>query len=79
MSRPEPSPTQRLSARLTQLEELMMHFQRTLEDLDQVAQHLQRRMDTLEAGLRRLSVQVGGLAEDGEEERTLDDERPPHY
>jgi len=79
MSDSERTATERLSARLTQLEELFTHFQQTLETLDQVMQEFGRRLDTLEADLTGLSTQVRRFEGAGPERGRLEDERPPHY
>lgn len=68
-----------LAERLTRLEELYMHLQRTMQELDGVAVASQKRLDALEGGLsrlaRRLDVAIESL---GSEERG-EQERPPHY
>jgi len=79
MSDIEPPRWEKVSARLTQVEELYTHFERKLEDLDEVARHLQERLDTLEAGMRALRGRVDGIFDEGAEDGSIEDERPPHY
>ncbi len=65
--------------RLTKLEELFMHLQRTVQDLDHVIREVQRRLDTLESGVGRVASRIEGLSEDSTASRAAEHERPPHY
>ena len=70
----------RLATRVTELEVLLTHMQRTLHDLDSVALDQQRQLDKLAQQLARMtldmnSMQTGG----GGEVRSPEDEKPPHY
>jgi len=75
MSQSEPNQPQRLAARVTELEELFTHFERTVQDLNEVVLGVQNRLDTLEKRLEKLSK----ISESGADARSLPDERPPHY
>ena len=52
-----------LSNRVTSLEELLTHFERTVGDLDGVVRHLHDRMDTLEGCLEAVSSRLRSLSE----------------
>jgi SlyX protein len=79
MNEPMPDHLKNLTARVTGLEEMLTHFERTLGELDKVLRHIQTRIDTLESGLKNLTGNVEKMASPGAEERSVDDERPPHY
>ena len=70
---------QELILRITDLEMLFTHLQRTVQDLDEVIRSQQRRLDTLEQALSRLTLQVDGVSGGADPDRTILDERPPHY
>jgi uncharacterized coiled-coil protein SlyX len=71
---------EKMSARLIELEELVTHLQRTVQDLDGVVLAQQRQLDTLAQRLARLSGQLeANLSARGEPPRTLEDDKPPHY
>ena len=72
----EPDRIQRLSIRLTQVEELSAHFERALESLDEATRQLHERLDTLERSVDGLMARV---ARAGADEGPIEDERPPHY
>lgn len=67
MNDTDPNPLGQLDVRVTKLEELFMHLQRTVEQLDEVALGLHRRLDGLDARLTRLNQQIGQLMEDRDE------------
>lgn len=79
MSELEPNQPERLAARVTELEELLTHFERTVQDLNEVLLQVQNRLDTLESRLEKLSkieeARGGSVGEDP----SIHDERPPHY
>jgi SlyX protein len=68
-----------LADRLVRLEELSMHFERTLGDLGDVLRRLEKRVDVLEAALNALTRQLPAICEPRPEPRSLEEERPPHY
>lgn len=67
-----PAPTdasfRRLCERVTSLEELLTHFERTVSDLDGVVREAQDRLDNLTGRLERMLEQVHGLTGKGEED-----------
>ena len=65
--------------RLTNLEMLLMHLQKTVQELDEVVRTQSVHIDALERDLRRLNVELGLLRESAVEERSIVEERPPHY
>lgn len=75
MSLSQPTRREQLAARMTTLEELFTHFQRTVEDLDQVIRHLQKRMDTLEGKLGHLAETVQTVSEAARQDRPTEEER----
>ncbi len=79
MNEPTPNHLKHLSARVTGLEEMLTHFERTLGQLDEVLQQIQTRMDTLEQRLDNLTRTAEQTAAPAAEERSAEDERPPHY
>ena len=79
MNEPTLNHLEHLTARVTALEEILTHFERTQSELDEVLRHTQNRIDTLENRLERLSHDVEKAATQSAEERSLEDERPPHY
>jgi SlyX protein len=70
---------QQFLSRLTDLEVLFTHLQRTVHDLDQVVIRHERRLDSLEQALQHLTRHMDGLSNSPEEPISLEDERPPHY
>jgi SlyX protein len=79
MNEPTLNLLERLTARVTALEEILTHFERTQSELNQVLRHVQNRIDTLENRLDHLSHDVEKTATQSAEQRSLEDERPPHY
>jgi uncharacterized coiled-coil protein SlyX len=71
--------TQQLVSRVTDLEMIFTHLQRTVQDLDQVVVRQERRLDTLEQAVQRLTRDVATYSEVPEDPPSLEDERPPHY
>lgn len=65
--------------RLTNLEMLVTHLQRTLQELDEVARLQGTRLDKLERDMQRLNLELGLLRERSVEVRSPEEERPPHY
>jgi SlyX protein len=79
MNHPQDEPLALLSARMTELEGLFTHLQRTVQELDQVVLAQQRRIEVLEAQVLRLAAGLEALSGSSEPPRTMEDERPPHY
>jgi uncharacterized coiled-coil protein SlyX len=69
----------RLADRVTELEALFMHLQRSVHDLDKVILDQQKQLDGLRGQLSRLMLQLDLLADAGVESRRIEDEKPPHY
>jgi uncharacterized coiled-coil protein SlyX len=69
----------KLTDRVTELELLLTHMQRTIHDLDQVALDQQKQIDKLSSQLSRITLDVGRLQTAGDEVRSPEDEKPPHY
>ncbi len=79
MSTSESDPVGRLDARITKLEELLTHLQRTVDDLNEAVVQVQRRLDSLASETARLGRDMHLLSDTGEEIRSPAEERPPHY
>ena len=79
MSELEPNQPERLAARVTELEELLTHFERTVQDLNEVLLQVQNRLDTLERRLEKLSKIEEARGGSVGEAPSIHDERPPHY
>ena len=75
----ETSDARRNAVRLTDLEMRYTHLQRTVEELNAVAVSQDQRLEALERKIVLLATQLGALAEREPEQRTLEDEKPPHY
>jgi uncharacterized coiled-coil protein SlyX len=65
--------------RTTNLEILVMHLQKTVQELDEVIQSQGTRINNLERDLKRLNLELGLLREAAIEERSPEEEKPPHY
>lgn len=79
MNHPQDEPIASISSRMTELEGLFTHLQKTVQELDQVVLAQQRRLEVLEARVLRLAAGIEALAGASEPPRTLEDDRPPHY
>ena len=79
MNEPTPNHMKQVAARVTGLEETLTHFERALGELDEVLRHIQTRMDSLESRFDNLTRNVEKMATPPPEERSAEDERPPHY
>jgi uncharacterized coiled-coil protein SlyX len=75
MSPHPPSPTERI----TELEGLFTHLQRTMKDLDQVVIEQARRIVQLERELNLLAGELRAVRDFSREPRRPEDEIPPHY
>lgn len=62
--------------RVTELEMLFTHLQRTVQDLDKVILDQQKQIDGLRGELSRIMTTLDQFSELSVESR---DERPPHY
>ena len=65
--------------RLTQVEMLLMHLQKTLQDLDDVIRGQGSRLKDLERDMKRINQELGLLRERAFDERSAEEEKPPHY
>ena len=74
-----PSDSLRLTQRVTELEVLLTHMQRTLHDLDQVVIDQQKQIDKLAQQLARQTLDISRLQSASDEVRSPEDEKPPHY
>ena len=74
-----PSNLSKLSERVTELEMLLTHMQRTMHDLDLVALDQQKQIAKLAQQLSRLTLDISRLQSGGNEVRSPEDEKPPHY
>ena len=54
----QPDELARLTDRVTELEMLYMHLQRTVQELNEVVIQYEKRLDTLESGMGRLLEMV---------------------
>ena len=68
-----------LRQRLVALEESMMHADHLVEKLNQVVCSLQDRLDEQGRQLKRLTETLEAWKSAEIEERSFEDERPPHY
>jgi SlyX protein len=68
-----------MDERITNLEMLVMHLQKTVQELDEVIQSQGTRINNLERDLKRLNLELGLLREAAIEERSPEEEKPPHY
>lgn len=70
---------ERLTTRVSDLEVLFTHLQRTVGELDQVILAQQRQIDGLERKLLAMGSEVTAIAAHVADERKPEDEKPPHY
>jgi uncharacterized coiled-coil protein SlyX len=73
-----PDREDRLQVRVTELEMLCTHLQRTLGELDQVVLAQQRQIDGLARNFERLAAGLDTLAAP-QPPLKPEDEKPPHY
>jgi uncharacterized coiled-coil protein SlyX len=69
----------RLTERLTSLEVVVTHLERTIHDLDEAIRARNKQIDLIERTLSQLRLEVGVLREGPPEVRTPEEEKPPHY
>ncbi len=68
-----------LAARLTELETLFTHLQRTLVELDKVVFEQAKHIESLERQFVRVTGDLGALRGAVAERLKPEDEKPPHY
>jgi SlyX protein len=70
---------ERLAARVTELETLCTHLQRTVGELDEVVLAQQRQIDALVRSYERLAAGVESISAQPTAPLKPEDEKPPHY
>ena len=68
-----------LPDRVTALEMLVTHLERTVHDLDEALRAQGKHLDGVERTLAQLRLEVGVLREGPPEVRSPEEEKPPHY
>ncbi len=71
--------SQELLVRITHVEELLTHLQRSLQEISDVVLGQQERSDKIERNLAQLTEQLRAMSEPDAADADLEDERPPHY
>jgi len=66
-------------ARIVALEESMMHLDHMLKQLDGVVCSIQDRIDKQNEAIKQLTEASQRSSHSEPEQRTLEDDRPPHY
>ena len=79
MTPSDSDPIQRIDTRLNELEELFSHLERTVGDLDDGVRDCHERLNKLAVQFDHMSVGQKTLRDSIQENRTLEDDRPPHY
>lgn len=79
MTSSKPDHLQRLSTRMTELEELFSHLERTVGDLDAGVRQCHQRLDGLTLRVDGLAAGLKTATDSIQENRGLEDDRPPHY
>ncbi len=69
----------RLAERVTTLEMVVTHLERTIHDLDEALRAQGKQLDLVERTLTQLRSEVGVLREGPPEVRSPEEEKPPHY
>lgn len=77
MTGDEPGTAAGQARRITALEELLTHLERTVGELNSVVLDQQSRLAALEQRLARLALDVDTAG--AEPPRSLQDDKPPHY
>jgi uncharacterized coiled-coil protein SlyX len=70
--------SQPVEARVISLELLVTHFERDLAALNSAVLDQQKEIEMLKRIISQLEERIGRMGE-GDEPRSADDERPPHY
>lgn len=65
--------------RLTELEFVVTHLQRTIHDLNEVIIDQGKRIDTLQRETRLIASDIRQVRDSSREPRRAEDEIPPHY
>jgi uncharacterized coiled-coil protein SlyX len=68
-----------LERRLVTLEEWLMHTDRIISDLNSVVCAQHKRIDEQARQIKRLQQMLDQLRDAEPEQRSFEDERPPHY
>lgn len=68
-----------LERRLVSLEEWIMHTDRLVADLDSAVCTMQNRIDEQARQIKALQQKLDSLGDSETEDRSFEDERPPHY
>ncbi len=68
-----------LERRVIALEEAMMHNERLLAKLNEVVCEIQHRLDQQSRQFQTLQRTLDDVKNQEPEERSFEDERPPHY
>ena len=71
--------SEELLARITHVEELLTHLQRSLQGISDVVVDQQKRSDQFERDLARLTERLHSFRESEETDTDIEDECPPHY
>jgi uncharacterized coiled-coil protein SlyX len=79
MNRDNPSTPSDVPGRVTELETLFTHLQRTLHELNAVVIEQDKRLAAMERRVKQLTEQLGTLEQRVVEPRELSEEKPPHY
>lgn len=79
MASPNADDNTGLAARVTDLELLHTHLDRLFAELSEVLNTIQQRVDRLETRLQHVASALESQSDAGNEPRSLEDERPPHY
>ena len=74
-----PDANEQTQQRVVALEEWMMHVDQLLKELNAVACSIQDRLDQQDRKIEQLSETAQRLVDRNAPERTLEDEKPPHY
>ena len=74
-----PPESQQLEQRIIALEEWSMHTDQLLEKFNGVLCVIQSRLDDQERSIAQLKESIQQPSNGDEENRSLEDERPPHY
>jgi len=78
MSQDKEQPAAKLLFRLTDLEILFTHLQRTVHDLDQVVLEQQRQLELLSRQVKQQTAEIATF-QTAADERKPEDDKPPHY
>lgn len=69
----------RLEQRVSELESLFLHLQRTVQDLNDVLLDQHRQLTAVQSQMDRVLRDVDSLVQVQERPRRPEDEKPPHY